>query len=91
MLACVQPVQGNELLPVMQAVCCGADGGIVHNNMPRIQQLWAIFEDHVAKTITHPKQGIRTATIDALGKAVVGALTRLFVVKEAPPQKQVMT
>ena len=64
---------------------------VVLHNLPRIQQLWPIFEDHVAKTITHPKQGIRTATIDALGKAVVGALTRLFVVKEAPQQKQVMT
>ena len=64
---------------------------VVLHNMPRIQQLWPIFEDHVAKTITHPKQGIRTATIDALGKAVVGTLTRLFVVKEEPQQKQVMT
>lgn len=46
-------------------------------NVHRIFDLWAIFLSHVLELVADPKPPVRSAAIDSLGRAIVGALASL--------------
>jgi len=46
-------------------------------NVHRIFDLWAIFLSHVLELVADSKTAVREAAIDALGRAIVGALSSL--------------
>ena len=50
---------------------------VILTNLQRINQLWPIFLSHVMELLSHPKGSIRNAAIEALAKAVVGALSHI--------------
>ena len=56
---------------------------VVLTNLQRIDQLWPIFLSHIIQLLGHPKTSIRNAATDALGKAVVGALSHVNALKDA--------
>lgn len=43
-------------------------------NLHRLHDLWPVFVEHVVEVLGDPRQGIRAATLEALGKAVGGCL-----------------
>jgi hypothetical protein len=43
-------------------------------NLHRLHDLWFIFVEHIVEALGDPRSSIRGATLDALGKAVGGAL-----------------
>ena len=45
-------------------------------NMSRIHDLWGIFLAHLLEVLGSPKAALRTAALDALGKAINGALAQ---------------
>ncbi len=60
---------------------------VVLTNLQRIDQLWPIFLSHVMELMSHAKTSIRNAAIDALAKAVVGALSHVSAVADADQDK----
>ncbi|KAL4423762.1 hypothetical protein ABPG75_001063 [Micractinium tetrahymenae] len=46
-------------------------------NIGRIYDLWAIFLSHVLEVINDPKPPVRATAIEALGRAIIGALGSL--------------
>lgn len=56
---------------------------VVLTNLQRIDELWPIFLSHVMELLSHPKTSIRNAATDALGKAVVGALSHFNAATDA--------
>ena len=50
---------------------------VVLTNLQRVDQLWPIFLSHVMELLGHAKTSIRGAAMDALTKAVVGALSHI--------------
>lgn len=50
---------------------------VILTNLQRINHLWPIFLSHVMELLSHPKGSIRNAAIEALAKAVVGALSHI--------------
>lgn len=46
-------------------------------NISRVYDLWAIFLSHVLEVINDPKPPVRAAAIEALGRAITGALGSL--------------
>lgn len=49
---------------------------VLHFNMHRIYDLWGIFLSHVLEVLASAKAALRTAAMDAVGKAITGALDR---------------
>ncbi len=49
---------------------------VLHFNMGRIYDLWGIFLSHVLEVLASSKAALRTAAMDAVGKAITGALAR---------------
>lgn len=49
---------------------------VLHFNMHRIYDLWGIFLSHVLEVLASAKAALRTAAMDAVGKAINGALDR---------------
>ena len=62
---------------------------VVLTNLQRIDQLWPIFLSHIIQLLGHPKTSIRNAATDALGKAVVGALSHVNALKDASADRKV--
>jgi len=60
---------------------------VVLTNLQRIDQLWPIFLSHVMELLGHAKTSIRNAAVDALAKAVVGALSHVNAVADADTDK----
>ena len=60
---------------------------VVLTNLQRIDQLWPIFLSHVMELLSHPKASIRNAAVDALAKAVVGALSHVNGLAEGGHEK----
>ena len=60
---------------------------VVLTNLQRIDQLWPIFLSHVMELLSHPKASIRNAAVDALAKAVVGALSHVNALAEGGHEK----
>ncbi len=60
---------------------------VVLTNLQRIDQLWPIFLSHVMELLAHAKTSIRNAAVDALAKAVVGALSHVNAVTDADTDK----
>lgn len=60
---------------------------VVLTNLQRIDQLWPIFLSHVMELLGHPKTSIRNAAVDALAKAVVGALSHVNAAADADLDK----
>lgn len=60
---------------------------VVLTNLQRIDQLWPIFLSHVMELLGHPKTSIRNAAVDALAKAVVGALSHVNALTEGSHEK----
>lgn len=56
---------------------------VVLTNLQRIDQLWPIFLSHIIQLLGHAKTSIRNAATDALGKAVVGALSHVNALKDS--------
>ncbi|KAK9810126.1 hypothetical protein WJX72_005196 [[Myrmecia] bisecta] len=53
-------------------------------NMHRIHDLWGIFLSHLVEVLDHNKASIRGAAIEALGKAVTGALHQILPTNDGP-------
>ena len=64
---------------------------VVLTNLQRIDQLWPIFLSHIIQLLGHPKTSIRNAATDALGKAVVGALSHVNALKSASADSKVLS
>ena len=62
---------------------------VVLTNLQRIDQLWPIFLSHIIQLLGHPKTSIRNAATDALGKAVVGALSHVNALKNSSSDSKV--
>ena len=60
---------------------------VVLTNLQRIDQLWPIFLSHVMELLSHPKTSIRNAAVDALAKAVLGALSHVSALADAGQDK----
>ncbi|DBA68408.1 TPA: hypothetical protein ACH3X2_013711 [Trebouxia sp. C0005] len=60
---------------------------VVLTNLQRVDQLWPIFLSHVMELLGHAKTSIRNAAVDALAKAVVGALSHVNAVADADSDK----
>lgn len=43
-------------------------------NLHRLHDLWPVFVEHVVEILGDPRQGIRAAILEALGKAIGGCL-----------------
>jgi hypothetical protein len=55
---------------------------VLHFNMHRIYDLWGIFLSHVLEVLASAKAALRTAAMDAVGKAITGALDRPVPARE---------
>lgn len=60
---------------------------VVLTNLQRIDQLWPIFLSHVMELLSHPKTSIRNAAVDALAKAVLGALSHVNALADSGQDK----
>ena len=60
---------------------------VVLTNLQRIDQLWPVFLSHVVELLGHPKASIRNAAVDALAKAVVGALSHVNALAQGNHEK----
>ena len=60
---------------------------VVLTNLQRIDQLWPIFLSHVMELLAHAKSSIRNAAVDALTKAVVGALSHVNALVDGDHEK----
>lgn len=49
---------------------------VLHVNMGRVYDLWGIFLAHVLEVLASPKLTLRAAAMDAVAKAINGALAR---------------
>lgn len=43
-------------------------------NLGRVHDLWPLLLDHIVELLSDSKSSIRTAAVDALGRALTGAL-----------------
>lgn len=60
---------------------------VVLTDLQRIDQLWPIFLSHVMELLSHPKTSIRNAAVDALSKAVLGALSHVNALVDSGQDK----
>lgn len=63
---------------------------VVLTNLQRIDQLWPIFLSHVMELLAHAKPSIRSAAVDALTKAVVGALSHVNALADGDHEKVIL-
>jgi hypothetical protein len=64
---------------------------VLHFNMARIYDLWGIFLAHVLEVLASPKVALRAAAMDAVGKAINGALARPNLSPASPTGSRAFT